>query len=188
MSDERQHRFDDIYRCHYGHVLAYASRRLPPEPAADVVAETFTTAWRHIDRVPADGELPWLYRVASNAVATERRGIRRRTRLQAKITQQIDFAEQLSDHAEQLSDSDAILEALRRLPVPDQEALLLTSWEDLDTATAAHVAGCSVTAFKVRLHRARRRLAQLLALVDPPRPPATTSPHLVDAPSPEVTR
>jgi DNA-directed RNA polymerase specialized sigma24 family protein len=48
-----------------------------------------------------------------------------------------------------------VLAALRRLSPRDQEALRLTVWEDLDIATAA-------AAMKVRVHRARRRLAGLL--------------------------
>jgi RNA polymerase sigma-70 factor (ECF subfamily) len=55
-----------------------------------------------------------------------------------------------------------VLAALATLPANDQEALRLTEWEELDQATAARVAGCSTTAFKVRLHRARRRLARAL--------------------------
>jgi RNA polymerase sigma-70 factor (ECF subfamily) len=56
-----------------------------------------------------------------------------------------------------------VLAALATLPAQAQEALRLTEWEQLDDATAARVAGCSTAAFKVRLHRARRRLARALA-------------------------
>jgi len=55
-----------------------------------------------------------------------------------------------------------VLAALRRLSPRDQEALRLTVWEDLDVATAAAVMGCSTAAMKVRVHRARQRLAGLL--------------------------
>jgi DNA-directed RNA polymerase specialized sigma24 family protein len=47
----------------------------------------------------------------------------------------------------------------------------------VDTATGAEIAGCSPSTFKVRLHRARRRLAELLA--DQP----TTLPEPVGDPS-----
>jgi RNA polymerase sigma-70 factor (ECF subfamily) len=55
---------------------------------------------------------------------------------------------------------------LALLPERDREALLLVTWEDLPVRMAARAAGCSPAAFAVRLHRARRRLAALLA--DPP--------------------
>ena len=52
--------------------------------------------------------------------------------------------------------------ALDRLSERDREVIRLTHWEQLDLASAAQVLECSVTACKVRLHRARRRLAALL--------------------------
>jgi RNA polymerase sigma-70 factor (ECF subfamily) len=44
----------------------------------------------------------------------------------------------------------------------DREALMLVAWDGLDHRDAATVMGCSTSAFTVRLHRARRRLAGLL--------------------------
>lgn len=52
--------------------------------------------------------------------------------------------------------------ALAGLPDGDREALLLVGWDGLSNPQAAGVAGCSQGAFKVRLHRARRRLAKAL--------------------------
>ena len=52
--------------------------------------------------------------------------------------------------------------ALDRLRPLDREALLLTAWEGLSTDRAARAAGCSRATFHVRLHRARKRLAQAL--------------------------
>jgi RNA polymerase sigma-70 factor (ECF subfamily) len=51
---------------------------------------------------------------------------------------------------------------LRLLPEKDREALLLIAWDDLTPALAAASLGISPTAFRVRLHRARRRLSDLL--------------------------
>lgn len=54
------------------------------------------------------------------------------------------------------------LEALRRLPGRDREALLLAAAGELATSEASRVLGISPSAFKMRLHRARRRLNELL--------------------------
>jgi RNA polymerase sigma-70 factor, ECF subfamily len=51
-----------------------------------------------------------------------------------------------------------VLQALARLSDGDREALILVAWEGLSTAEGATAFGCSPTAFRVRLHRARRRL------------------------------
>ena len=164
MSDDEQ-RFRFLYRQHYARVLAYALRRVGPDRAQDVVAETFLVAWRHIRKAPAD-PLPWLYRLASNAVSNDGRALRRGVRLQerarAGAATMLAGALMASDHAERVGETDWVLAALRRLSPRDQEALLLTVWEDLDLATAAAAMGCSTAAMKVRVHRARRRLAGLL--------------------------
>ncbi len=55
-----------------------------------------------------------------------------------------------------------VLAALRRLPRRDREALLLAAAGDLDTAAASAALKISPPAFKMRLHRARQRLKQLL--------------------------
>lgn len=52
--------------------------------------------------------------------------------------------------------------ALRRLPARDREALLLAAAGELAGAEAARVLGISPSAYKMRLHRARRRLHELL--------------------------
>ena len=50
------------------------------------------------------------------------------------------------------------LAAMRRLSVRDREALLLAADADLGYGDAARVLGVSVSAFKMRVHRARARL------------------------------
>jgi RNA polymerase sigma-70 factor (ECF subfamily) len=45
----------------------------------------------------------------------------------------------------------------------DREILLLVAWDGLEPARAARALGARPGAFAVRLHRARRRLAKLLA-------------------------
>src|SRR5215207_10059445 len=64
-------RFARLYGDHGRDVLAYALRRAAgPEDAADVVAETFLTAWRRLPDVPPDPEARlWLYGVARRILA-----------------------------------------------------------------------------------------------------------------------
>lgn len=50
---DRRERFERIYEVGYEPILAFALRRTAtPEDAADVVAETFLTAWRRLAEVP----------------------------------------------------------------------------------------------------------------------------------------
>jgi DNA-directed RNA polymerase specialized sigma24 family protein len=78
--DERRHRFEELYAANCGPILGYVLRRTDnPDDAADVIAETFLTAWRRLDAVPPGDEARlWLYGVARRVLANYRRGERRR--------------------------------------------------------------------------------------------------------------
>jgi DNA-directed RNA polymerase specialized sigma24 family protein len=53
MGADPSSRFVEIYESAYEPILGYVLRRCPhSEDAADVVAETFTTAWRRIEELP----------------------------------------------------------------------------------------------------------------------------------------
>ena len=53
--------------------------------------------------------------------------------------------------------------AFRSLAEADREVLALVGWEGLDRGQAAAALGCSRNALRIRLHRARRRLADACA-------------------------
>jgi RNA polymerase sigma-70 factor (ECF subfamily) len=52
--------------------------------------------------------------------------------------------------------------ALRQLPAADRSVLALAYVEELAHADIARIEGCSAGAVKVRLHRARRKLAEIM--------------------------
>ncbi len=56
------------------------------------------------------------------------------------------------------SEQGRVRAALARLPRPDREALLLVALGQVSGAEAATVLGLSVSALKMRVHRARKRL------------------------------
>ena len=173
--DGERDRFRSLYRQHYAAVLRYAARRVGAEAARDVAAETFLTAWRRLGSVPDAQPLPWLYATARRCLANEVRRRGRRNRLDARVRDEASRARETyqEEFAEAVADRLLVLAALATLSPKDQEVLRLTEWEQLDAAAAARVMGCSSGAFKVRLHRARRRFAQ--ALGQQARPPAPAS-------------
>jgi len=59
-----------------------------------------------------------------------------------------------------------IVEALRRLPVEQQTLLELHYWQELDIEALSEVLEIEPGATRVRLHRARKKLRELLALTD----------------------
>jgi RNA polymerase sigma-70 factor, ECF subfamily len=156
-SSSREDRFTAMYSLHYKAVRAYAWRRGPDE-ADDVVAETFLVAWRRLEELPDDCR-PWLFAVARNVRLNMARQERRR-----RSREEHGAARPATEpFTASLEDCSALKSGLARLSEPDREVLMLAAWESLDRAQMARALGCSKTAAAVRLHRARRRLAAVLA-------------------------
>jgi RNA polymerase sigma-70 factor (ECF subfamily) len=160
LANERRARFESLWRSFAPRVQAYATRHVGPLVAQEIVAETFTVAWRRIDDVPSDA-LPWLLVVARNTISNQRRANNRALQLSDELA----ALERVAASAEAADVSviarTEVLAALAALSSVEREALLLVAWDGLSTSEAAAAAGCSVTALKVRLHRARRRLRAL---------------------------
>lgn len=154
MERSRDARFEDLYRRHVAAIAAYALRRVSREAAEDVVAETFLVAWRRLEEVP-EPALPWLFGVARGTLANHHRSSRRREALAERL--RVELGEVTVAPVEK-----RLLEGLLTLSIDDRELLLLTSWEGLSAGEAAEVLGCSAVACRIRLHRARKRLAAAL--------------------------
>ncbi|HXJ65775.1 MAG TPA: sigma-70 family RNA polymerase sigma factor [Actinomycetota bacterium] len=146
-----------MFTQHYPGVLAYVRRRTTDDPG-DAVSEVFLTAWRRFDDVPGDA-LPWLLGVARRVLANTRRSAARRPALPVA---NVDAA--LESSAQERLE---VAEAFSRLGERDREVLMLVAWDGLPPERAARALGCSATAFRVRLHRARGRLERALGDADP---------------------
>lgn len=172
---DRQAHFEAVYAACHAPILGYALRRTgSPDDAADVLAETFLVAWRRLGEIPPgqDARL-WLYGVARNVLANHYRGERRRTALADRLRAELAQTYQPPEYD---GESAAIAAALRRLPEDQRELLALNAWEGLDYGQLATVLGCSRNAIRIRLHRARARLAAELARSGNPGVPANASP------------
>jgi DNA-directed RNA polymerase specialized sigma24 family protein len=166
--DDRSARAQALFETHWRGVLAYARRRASYATADEVLSDVFMVAWRRLDDVPAEADaLPWLLACARNALANHRRAQRRRVRLVARLRPTVSDELPVGLHDGMLA------EALARLGSRDREALLLSAWEGLTAPQAAAVLGCSPEAFRVRLHRARKRLAQGLEPLEASAPEMT---------------
>lgn len=160
-------RFRSVF-AHLGSVTAYAQRRGSRDPEG-IAAEVMAIAWRKLADVPVDDARPWLLATARNLLLAEWR--------QRPRTGGAEAAEQESAPVASVSIDPEIAAALRTLSVADREALLLVAWDDLSPKLAARALGIGEGAFRVRLHRARRRFRQALAdpAPTPSRRPAATA-------------
>ena len=156
--DARPARIDAWFRAYGDRVFAYLLHRTDRETAQDLLQEVFVTAFRKADDLP-EPPIGWLLGTARRLLANSTRGERRRVRLALRVAADTPFPPVEDDTAE-----GAVATALAELSSADREVLTLSAWYELSADEAARALGCSPTAYTVRLHRARRRLAERLRL------------------------
>ena len=154
--------FDQLYRRYHRPVRDFCRRRVASDLVDDAVAETFLTAWRRLEDVPAGPEaLVWLYGVAYRVIGHQRRSSARRRRLEDRLRSVASRSgagadESVIDGAQHR----LVLAAAARLAETDVDVLRLVAWEQLSIAEAAAVLDIEPNAVKQRLHRARRNLGR----------------------------
>ena len=159
--------FDELVRRTFVDTFTLA-RRLTgnEEDARDVVQETYLRAWKAIGKFRGDSQFStWLYRITANTASTQ---VHRRRRQRAEpFAEGFDPADdraeqQITQSAESAESLDRISAALDDLPAKLRSAVVLKDVYGLSHEAIAEELGISVSAAKVRLHRARRKLRDVL--------------------------
>jgi RNA polymerase sigma factor (sigma-70 family) len=158
--------FSDFYSVQFADVWRFVRRRTETgDDADDVVAETFTVAWRRRTDIPAGDARLWLFGVARNVLANHQREARRRGRLHLRI---VTRDAPPVGYRDPEPTGGALWQALAALPADDRELLILRAWDRLGAGEIATLLGISAAAVSSRLHKARRRLDRELALRQDP--------------------
>jgi RNA polymerase sigma-70 factor, ECF subfamily len=157
-------RFEGLYDSTYQDILAYCRRRVPAADAEDVVAATYTVAWRRLEQVlSAESPVAWLYRVAYRTIGNHRRGVRRLLALRTKLrAAPLPRTVSPADDAQRRDELDRVFDSLERLAPKDQELIRLASFEGLSHKEIALVVEKSPAAVRTQLYRARLRLRATL--------------------------
>ncbi len=155
-------RYDDVFaavhREHRERVFHFIHRRISSREAADELTnDVFRIAWQRQSDV-AQVTPAWLLSVARNVIGNEYRRRERAQQLMERVRHSVVIAARNGHGAEQ----QAVADALLRLREKEREILLLAYWDDLPIAQIGEVLGCSESAAKVRLHRARTAFAQMM--------------------------
>jgi RNA polymerase sigma-70 factor (ECF subfamily) len=155
--------FAALVRAHQDEVYSLA-RRLVRDPhlAADIAQEVFIRAWKALPNFRGDARLStWLHRITVNTAWTHRQ----RARRHAGVS--IDELSDLPATGGHPEEAGEILElrgrlrrALDRLPGSQRQVVVMKDIYGWSHSEIADTMGISVTAAKVRLHRARARLAR----------------------------
>lgn len=157
-----QEQFTRTYRELLPAISRYLSRRVPEREVEDLAAQTFEIAWSKRAEVTAGEELPWLYRIASFQVANYRRKHQSAVRYLV-----LSLVPESAPSAESLAIFDIDLAAAwRTLTSAEQSLLALVVFEGLSVQDAATASEISANAASIRLHRARKKLADQLLVKD----------------------
>lgn len=129
--------------------------------AEDLTAETFVRALCGRSDLHVDTLKAYLFAIARNL---HRDLVERQRRLIPinDVPEGADPAPSPDRAAQDREMFSAVLKAIRELPEMQREALVLSMDEDLRYDQIAAILGCSVTAVKVRIHRARLQLKSAL--------------------------
>lgn len=146
--------FHTLYEAHARDVHRFALYLTGnPAEADDVVAETFLRAWTGRDRIIHATARAYLLAIARNLVRDGRRRDRREDELAGEFV-----APGASPH--QLAEFHQTLAALRELPEDLREPLSLHVFGNLPYEEIARELGVALPTVKIRIHRARLRLAE----------------------------
>lgn len=134
-----------------------------PALAEDIASETFIRVWGARDRVDLASVKGYLFAIARNLHLQELR--RRRPRRESALDAP-EFLELASEEASPerraaaRSELSRVLDELQKLPEIDRAALLMRAEDQLPYEEIATALGLTLSATKVKIHRARLRLAK----------------------------
>ncbi len=151
-------RFNEVFSAYHDAIFRYAMRRCSYDDALSIVSDTFLTAWRRVQDLPAGDEaLLWLYKVASHCVDNQRRGQHRYLRLVTRVADSAPMRD-WSESETAPSDYIELHLALAQLNSGDRELLRLLTWEELSHDQVGRVLGITANAVALRARRARQSL------------------------------
>jgi RNA polymerase sigma factor (sigma-70 family) len=167
LSRHEPEEFTELFRRHAPCIQRYVTRRVGPDVADDIVAETFLLAFRHRDRYDQDrtDARPWLYGICTNLIGRHRRAEVRQYRALAKtgadpVTES--FTDRVDERVSAGMARREIAAALARLSAELRDTLLLAAWSDLSYEEIAAALGVPVGTVRSRLNRARSKLRKSL--------------------------
>jgi RNA polymerase sigma-70 factor (ECF subfamily) len=165
--------FEQIHEEYRPRIRRFLTRLVGPVEAEDLTQLVFFRASQALPEFRGDSSLAtWLYRIARNAAADWRRSASRMARMQDELMAAGGAAGDVEPAAASAPAEDALMRrevqqclrgVIARLPDADRDVLALHELDGLPHAAVAEVLGVSVPAAKVRLHRARARLRNVLA-------------------------
>jgi len=152
--------FEELYKRYSGDVFRFAlylsGNRAEAE---DIVSEAFVRVWTAPGPLRTESVKAYLFVIARNLYLHERRSAARRTEVDDALP---DVAAGPEASAAQRQELRLVLEALNQLPEVDRSALIMRAWSEMPYEEIAAVLQLPLATVRVKVHRARLKLAQTI--------------------------
>jgi RNA polymerase sigma-70 factor (ECF subfamily) len=149
--------FSELYRTHAGDVRRFALFLSgDPSLADDLVSETFIRMWGARSRVDVSTVKAYLFAIARNLYLQHRRRENRHAPLDDGLHDPRPSPHERASARDELT---AVMAGLQALPELDRAAVLMRAEGDVSYEDIGRALGVSAAAAKVRVHRARLKLA-----------------------------
>jgi RNA polymerase sigma-70 factor, ECF subfamily len=163
-----QEAWDELVEATYRGVYTLCLRILrDPDDAAEATQDAYLKVWRGLQRFRGESALEtWMYRVASNAAISKHRSRKRRRSHESGVGDEVLGSMAASGSVEQEAGAKVEVQALDRalssLPEHYRSAVVLRDVYGYSTEEIAKQLKISETAAKVRVHRGRKKLKEML--------------------------
>jgi RNA polymerase sigma-70 factor (ECF subfamily) len=156
--------FEEVVRRTHRHVYTQAFRLVGDrQEAEDVAQEAYLRVFRGLAGFRGDAQFEtWLYRIVSNAAMSHLRKRRRFGELVMDPSEEPGEPVSPVRVAEEAVDRDSLTKALDSLPPSLRVVVIMKDVYGLSCREIGGQIGVSEGAVKVRLHRARKRLKEML--------------------------
>ncbi|GAA3576116.1 RNA polymerase sigma factor [Nonomuraea rosea] len=164
--------FAELFDRYSAMLYRYVSKRLGPEPAEDLVGETFLVAFsrrRSYDLSYPDAR-PWLFGILTKLVSRHHRreAARYRALLRAPVDSHVESpADRVAAGVSAQAVRAELAGALAALPAKDRDVLLLIAWGDLTYEEVGRALGIPIGTVRSRLNRGRRKVRAALGGTNP---------------------
>lgn len=146
----------DIYETYAPDVFRFAlSLSGNRHDAEDIVSETFIRAWTNRNGIRTETLKAYLMTIARNAFLDGRRRLRREVAIEESHVDPEPGPDARAESIRELERADAVL---RTLPETDRAAFVLRVRHGLPYEEIARVLGIGLSAAKVKVHRARKKM------------------------------
>jgi len=164
VRDGRVEHLATLFERHHAKVYHFCLRMTGNRPVSeDLVQDVFMRMLKHRRSFrPGTAFAPWMFRIARNASVDYLRRAGRAPAAMEDLPHEAPSPDvPVAERIEQAESVDLLRRALLRLPLDKREVLLLHRFELKTYDEIARALGCSVSAVKVRAHRAMKELRRL---------------------------